>query len=257
MKAENKLFGPMMFCSIGAMGDSLVVNGIVRYYAALSKHLYTAARPNQVRTLTHLYEDEPNITVIEYESNEQIEAFIRDNGLGRINPPDTYMIPDDKKQLVPLWDEQWYNFYCVPFALRYANFKLPKNLSGSRTLYDRVVKNAKYILTHRTFGRAANTKIDLDYTGWRKSAGLENIENFQIIDIDPSLSDDMLDYVDLIRHAAEIHCVPSSFFCLTDSLFNQTSAKLFYHEIRSETIMRVNNCWNQNAWTFINYANKL
>ena len=67
----------------------------------------------------------------------------------------------------------------------------------------------------------------------------------------------MLYYKTLIENAEEIHCVPSSVFCFVDSITKLTKAKLFYHDVRKQTIMRINNPWNDHRWTKINYDTKL
>ena len=66
---------------------------------------------------------------------------------------------------------------------------------------------------------------------------------------------DMMQYVKLIQHAEEIHCVPSSFHCLVDSI--QTNAKLFFHDIREKTSMAVNTQWNNFKWNEVNYEYRI
>jgi hypothetical protein len=64
-----------------------------------------------------------------------------------------------------------------------------------------------------------------------------------------------MEYVELIKNAEEIHCIPSSFHCLVDGI--ETPAKLFFHDIREKTSMAVNSIWNNHRWTMVNYNPRL
>ena len=65
----------------------------------------------------------------------------------------------------------------------------------------------------------------------------------------------MMQYVDLIKNAEEIHVVPSSFHCLVDSM--ETNASLYFHDIREKTSMAINSDWNNHRWTIVKYQNRL
>jgi hypothetical protein len=79
----------------------------------------------------------------------------------------------------------------------------------------------------------------------------------KIIEITPNITKNMLQYAKLIENAKEIHCVPSSFYCLTDSITERTSANLFFHDIRAATLMQINSKWNNNRWNIVKYDRKL
>ena len=54
----------------------------------------------------------------------------------------------------------------------------------------------------------------------------------------------MLDYLDMIYFADEIHCIDSSFFHLVDSIPN-LNASLFFHDVRKNiTNFQKTKKWN-------------
>ena len=79
----------------------------------------------------------------------------------------------------------------------------------------------------------------------------------KIIQIQTGHTPNLLDYMQLIRHAQEIHCIPSAFHCLVDSVIPQTNAALFYHDVKVNTLMHVNSRWNAWRWNVVYYDVKL
>ena len=71
----------------------------------------------------------------------------------------------------------------------------------------------------------------------------------------PNETSDMMQYKTLLENALEIHCAPSSIFCLVDGM--EVRGRLYYHAMRASTLLRVNSKWNNYKWNIINYATKL
>jgi hypothetical protein len=139
--------------------------------------------------------------------------------------------------------------------MRYSNFRLPKHVDGSNELYDALVKdNEPYVLIHnKTFHHPNGLPIDIE--GFRRANGLPDIK---VIHVEESLDGrNMLRWIKLIQNATEIHAVGTGFWCFVDSMFNQTQAKLFFHDARAFSYTRVNSVWNNNCWTIVNYSEKV
>ena len=113
--------------------------------------------------------------------------------------------------------------------------------------------NENYILVATGRGDIGDSS-PIALTEVRKHYNLS--ENIKIITID-SLSNNMMHYVKLIQNAAEIHCVPSAFYCLVENMHKHTNAKLFFHANRANTLMNVSSVWNNYRWNIIEYARKL
>lgn len=252
----SKIFNQMMFPAVEGMGDSLVITGIVRHFASICERIYVPTTVACLPTLTTLYSNQPNIQLLPTVDPEPLKQLVQDQKLVVINPMDMHATWINGRWRTLLWDEQWYTFYQLPFHTRYTGFNLPHQLPGSTKLAAQLVTHPEYILTHTEIGTRPGEFLPIDMHSWRAQAGLAPIDQFQIININKDLSPNMMDYVDLIRNASEIHCVPSSFFCLVDSINSQTEAKLFWHDLREDTVMRINNRYNNNRWCVIHYDTK-
>lgn len=250
-----KPFDKMMFCASGSMGDSLVTAPIVKNFASMCNQMYVPVAAWQFPTLQTLFEVDSNVVLVDYQDPVIMDQISSQQSLTKINPPPIFEVMINNVPCRVLWDEQWYTYFQLPFSLRYTGFTFAYKLPKSEHLFHQTVKQTKYILVHSEMG-PNRFKCAVDLNHWRESAGLDSLENYQIIDINEQLSSNMMDYVDLIRNASEIHCVPSSFFCLVDSIACETKARLFYHNMREGTHMRVNNAHNQQRWCFINYQQK-
>lgn len=249
----GRAFGRMVFCSVGTLGDYFVMAGAIRHFAAQCEELHIPTRPQHYKVVSQMFEDVQSISVASYADFADVENKMAVENWGRINAPDVAFVSQDGADVPAFWDEQCYTFYNLPFSTRY-NYQLPYNLYDSQRMFGRLtilIPDGKYILTHRKFGLtggAAASEIEI---------AIPNPNNYQIIDLDESLTSNILDYTHLIMHATEIHCVPSSVFCMVDSMINYTKAELYYHNIRKSTVMRINNQWNTHRWNIINYDRQL
>jgi hypothetical protein len=250
------IFDDMIFPKIGNMGDSFVTSAIVRHFSKMCNKIHVPVAAWQIPTLTTLFQDDPGIQVMAYSDNLSLDPFIKQNNLVKINSPPIYTQGNQKDGIsAVLWDEQWYTFYDLPFSLRYSGFHLPRNLKSSENLYDRLYKDRPYVLVHKHIRN--NEYVSIDLQSYRSQFDLKPLNNFDIIEIEPSVTPNILDWLDLIRNASEIHCIPSCIFCLVDGMVNQTKAKLFYHNIRRSTRMRVSNRWNRYLWIPVNYPDHI
>jgi hypothetical protein len=257
-----KIFDQILFeggTKLAALGDAIIVNSIVHRYAKDAEKLYLPARTSNLDTIKCLYQDHPNIEIVPYVVKEDVDVFLKGKTYTKIGAPDIeftdiYLPYISEAIPVPVnWDRQLYEFYDLPISAKYKGFQLPKHIEGSDELYQRLTQgDDNYCLVHQqTFH---HSKIDLRLYEWRAQY---NLPQLKIIEITPDITSNMLQYIKLIENAREIHCVPSSFFCLVDSVFDRTSANLFYHNIRATTFMQVNSKWNNNKWNIVNYARKL
>jgi hypothetical protein len=128
---------------------------------------------------------------------------------------------------------------------------LPKHIEGSDELYNELSGGEPYILIHR-FSNDFPAGAPVNISAFR-AAG--NLPDYKIIEIRDGITDNMMQYVKLIENAQEIHCIPSSFHCLVDSV--PTRARLFFHDIREKTSMAVNSAWNDNKWIMVHYPERL
>jgi hypothetical protein len=244
MKIFDKLFfiGPM------GLGDNFVLNGMVHYFGDRCNELHLPTQSKFFKTIETLYQDYPNIKVVLIPNDlVQEEQYVKENNLSRILRVPLVQSKIRNYQLIPMWDIQLYSNYEVSFGLRYSNFRLPKHINGSEELYQTLSNGEPYVLVHRFTGDSIQG-LPIDINSFRKS---NNLPDIRVIDINETITDDMMQYIKLIQHAEEVHCVASSFHCLVDSV--KTNARLFFHDAREKTSMAVNTQWNENRWIIVNY----
>lgn len=250
-----KLFDKLFFDSSVGLGDAFVMNGIVRHFASNCNKLYYPARGEFFETLKCLYQDEPNIEVWRFYSNEQEDFFVANNNLPRLRSPalvtsEIHRVGCKPERIQIHWPQQIYENFDIPFSYRYKNFKLPKDIPGQEELYNKLTEGeTEYALVALHASDHPNG-IPVDVEGIRQLQGKDPIK---IIKIVAGQTENMLSYKLLIEKATEIHCIPSSFFNLVDSMVTDISAKCYFHDIRLNSLMKVNSRWNEHRWDIINY----
>ena len=241
----------MCFPPQGSIGDCFVMAGAANWFSDRCNHLVFPVlnKANQAEIAHCLFRDNPKITVFPYNDPacSDLNIIINKERLMMITATVAFAVTMEDGTRAPiLWDEQNYTLMDIPFSVRYNHFRLPNVEKEAKELFNRVVKNPSYILCSQQMrNKGSVAKLKIPDTG------------DQIIELTEELSSNIILYSELVKHAKEIHCVPSSVFCFIDSITHTTKAKLFYHDIRKHTLMRINNQWNNHRWNIISYDYKL
>jgi hypothetical protein len=255
MKPFEKLF----FDSAVGLGDAFVMNGIVHHYARLCGTMYYPARAEFFDTLTCLYSEYPNIEVWRFYDQGQEDWFVENNKLQRIRSTplittEIHRVDCAPERIHVHWPQQIYENFDVPFKMRYLDFHMPDHIEGSQELYDRLTEgDTEYVLVHR-FASDHPEGIPIDVPKFRADRGWPMIK---IIEVREGQATNMLQYKKLIEGAKEIHCIPSSFFNLVDSMVTNIKALPIFHDIRKNSLMKVNSQWNKHRWTVVDYNVRL
>jgi len=243
-----KLFDKLFFMGPMSLGDSIVANGIVNYYADRCHELHLPINHSFKESLHYLYSESSNIKCVEFPPNPSTysleDEYCNKYKLSRVLRPPVYSQPDNADIRLPyLWNHQLYSLLELPYELRYSNFRLPKETEKSKELASSFEE--PFALVHRgTFDNpnGLNFYVSSDY---------------KIIDLTAPLSANIFDYVGLIRKAEDIHCVSSAFLWLVDSIVSkQDNKNLYYHDVRKTAIMHVSNPWNDFKWNVVYYHGK-
>lgn len=248
-----------LVCPLG-LGDYFVCNALVRHYLLLAHKVFLPVVPHYTDTVSCLYSDFSNIVVVPYLGLQQEQEFIKQNNLTVINFRTIFENLNIKfsgaagEKSVPIhWDRQMYEHFDWCFSKRYSQFRLPSNIPNSASLKAKLAPTTPYVLFHKYSSNHVGG-FEIDLANWRPAAGLD--PSLSIVEVSLGHTANLLDYVDLIKNAAEIHVVASSFFCLVDSLFDQTNAHLFFHDIRADAVLQVNSRWNNHRWHMVYYGEK-
>ena len=250
-------FDKLFFDRCVGLGDAFVMNPIVHHYARMCKTLYYPARGEYFETLKCLYQEYPNIEVWRFYSNDQEDVFLKtypDVIHLKSLPLITQEIDRKNCELEKIqihWQQQLYENWDIPFKMRYLDFHMPKTVAGSAELYAWLTEGVDdYILVHR-YASDHPDGIAIDVPGYR---ALKGLAPKKIIEIRPGQTENMLQYKKLIENAAEIHCVASSFFNLVDSMIFDIKGVPIFHDIRKNSLMKVNSRWNEYKWQVVTYG---
>ena len=223
------------------LGDHFICNGLVN---ALSKQakIYLICKEVYYETISCLYTDNFNVNLLALASDSYIGEFEQVAQIQKVLQKDLIRVGfqniDHNR-----FDRNFYESIGMPFEYRYTMFRLPQINQKASKICQELSHGQDYVLAHR---QSSESKYDI------------NIQtHLPIIDVDFSVTQNMMNWVDLIKGASQIHCVPSSFYCLVDSIATTLKGKLFYHDIRKGTLLNPNNEFNDNCWNVISYDTKL
>lgn len=199
------------------MGDHFTCNGLVHTIADDFKQCHLICKEKYYNSVKHLYEDFENIVVVPIvKEPEDIVEYAQKVNLQILKIGFEHVDPAK-------FERSFYEQLEIPFENKNKRFTLPKNLEGSKALYNKVVSEIgnEYIFIHdeSSVGKyQLNIKSDLP----RFTAQMED-------------TNDTLDYIDLICNAKEIHVINSGIYPLIPPLLEQgklKADKVVYHKCR-------------------------
>jgi hypothetical protein len=244
------MYDELYFGYPSSLGDTIVTSPIIRLYAKKSNILYCPAGSASYESVKCLFQDAENIQVIPYD--EYMHKYENAKTGSKILPWGFHQvaITRNASNLIEInvcWDRQIYDYFDLPFSLRYTGFKLPEKIEGAQTLYEKLTGCVDdYAIVHKTM-HIDNHRFDYDVQPW-----LDNSVS-RVIEIVPGVTNNIFEYIEVLKHAKQIHVISSSLFCFIDSIANQLNAKLFFHDVRKSTIMTINNHFNKSPWNLIYY----
>lgn len=196
------------------LGDHFICNGLVHTIAEQLDKINLVCKPHLEKTVKHLYEDYKNIEIFPI-VDENIDSLNLAQSLNC-----KLLMVGFQHTNYNSFEKSFYDQLNIPFNYRYEKFRLPNRLDGSKKLYEKTNLH-DYVFVHKV-----SSVGDFDL----------NIEtNLPIFNATKDDTDDVLDYVDLICNAKEIHFINSGIYPLITQLFKlgKTKAeKICYHNIR-------------------------
>jgi hypothetical protein len=228
----------------GGLGDQIICNGLINHWSE-TKFVYLTCRLFTLETLTCLYKDNPNVEIRPIGSRYLgLEHEKEINALGQVLQIKPIGVCTHDISLLR-YQECMYEWLAIPFEYRYSKFRLPNEIPKRKELYDKLKPNKKYALISN-LGSSGFNKINWD----------EHIDpNLDRLFLGP-VTDNLLDWIDLIMEAEEIHCIPSGPFHFVDSIWSLVKGQKFFHNSRSGTNFNPNNEHNQHCWKVIKYDKK-
>lgn len=229
-----------------ALGDAIVWNPIVHKLAEECNILYHPSAKHNLETMKCLYQDYKKIIVLE--QNEYEEKRRATINYGKWDKSYTHI------KLVPLkplnvpfflcnvnWERQIYEHFDLPYSFRYTGFKLPKYVDGAQELYEKLTNGCKeYVVVNKYIG---HFNEELKFNVEAHTKGLK------VIEINPWITNNMLQYIELFRNAKQIHTPGTATFCLLESMKYELNADLYFHDLRRNYVAFL----DSDRWKVIKY----
>ena len=228
------------------MGDSIICNGLVRHLLSTQTETITLiAKKSIENSMRFMYRDLPTLDFLFFDTYDAVAEFIKTN-----NPRPIlkfgfeYISHHEHLASANIqFDQMYYHLANLPFSLRWDNFFVLRDHKREAELFEKFnIKEHDYIFVHDVY----STEIPFMKEGiFRK--------DLPIVKPIIGMTDTIFDYLYLIEHAAEVHCVCSSFKNLIDSL-TTVHCPLFFHKNRGS--FKDNKKWISSCrldWIHIDY----
>jgi hypothetical protein len=199
------------------LGDHFMCNAIVHHMARKHGEVDLIVKEHLVKTMCHLYEDFDNIFIVPV-----VEEFSQSVQYAQHYKKDLHRVGFDKCDFNNFEDSFYIQLELDPKE-EYDGFILPTNLENSKKFYQTVTEKLgqEYIFVHDISSyRSFDLNIDSDYPRF-------------VVNKDDT--DDILDYVDTICNAKEIHVINSGLSNLVFQLYHKNMIKtseVYFHDAR-------------------------
>jgi hypothetical protein len=206
------------------LGDHIICNGLIRKLSE-SYDVKLFCKNHNMLNVIQMFLDIKNISLIGINSDLDVNKYISDNQCLKLG---IALNTNFDKSMAESWDQIFYTQANIDFMLSWKNFYVPKPFTQL------TVPSHPYIFMCN-----------------KGSDGIDRI-NYDIIRSDLPIiygnTGGFFDNIDLITHAAEIHCIDSSYIHLIDRLPEDNTA-LFFHKYH---IYRTNSNYTlKKKWTII------
>jgi hypothetical protein len=220
------------------LGDHIVSAGMVNYIAenqANDKKVYLLCKKNNFENVKNIFSKNKKVIVFNIEdTNEYAAALNLCNTFNleyiRIGH-EKYSEAYEKKYG---WDcgQVFYYLAKIDYRNRFEKFTYEYNEEKNLNCFNFLnPKNEKYVFVHDDPNRGYNLFPQVN-------------ESFKIIKNNNKFS--LFDYIDILKKAEEIHVMPSSFYCLIESI-PDINAKLYCYNIRGVNF----GSYNMHSWNII------
>ena len=199
------------------LGDGIVINGLVRHFAADHEVSVICKRHNQI-SLAFMYRDEPKVSLVTTDNDQDMSdddfadaacRHIKGHGK-RVLLLGMY---GDRKNYTPqAWDQSMYAQAGVPFEQRWNDFRCSRQPSC-----ELVAPKGDYIFVHD------------DPTRGFSIPEHRLPHRISVVKPVPGKADNIFSYWDLLENAKELHLIDSSFAILADSLPDLKATKIVVH----------------------------
>jgi hypothetical protein len=200
------------------LGDHIICNGLVHCIKKRMEcsNIFLLTKPEYLQTITKLYEDFPDIQLVGLPEEYRLKEGEFSMTLSQVNSIPLLKVSFMQDRKTP-FDLAFYRQLGIDFRNRWSEFRAPTNVPEAEAFFKKLVKADRYCLVAN---QSSVGEIEIDV----RTA-------LPIYYLRVGMTPNLLDWLVVIKNAAEIHCVDSAVFHLVDSL-DLKNTKLFYHDIR-------------------------
>jgi hypothetical protein len=227
------------------LGDAIVCSGFVNVLSEKRTTYVLCKEKRYATSITSLYKSNKNVKIVSLTSDHLDHSGnpIPDVIRAELNDDFEFLKIGFNLDLHQHNRYDWYFYECanVPFQLRYEKFVPPDILNSQQAFYEKHAPKDKYVLIHNmsSQGYHPHMNVETDY------------EKVYVNDV---WSNNIFDWVYLAQKAEEVHCAPSSFYCMMDSY--PTTNKLFFHYVKVWADINPNNDFNNHKWNLVRYPSE-
>lgn len=187
------------------LGDHIICCGLVRHFARLHPHVFVLCKEHNCPSVKWMFADLKNLTVVDVLDDYHADRIVRMPQMTVGNRCDIMRLTASGHG----FDRQFYSQAGVPFEERWSGFHV------ERAPQQHYVPLGPFCLIHD------------DHLRGFKIADPQG-PNIIRVTYDPD-TPNIFQWQAILEMAAVIHCIPSSFAILADSLTLRPDVKLFLH----------------------------
>jgi hypothetical protein len=205
------------------LGDHIICNAIVRNIRKkLTNKLFLFCKPYYFNSVSFMYRD-IDLTIVPFDDKDVINFF------NEISPKQQIIIGHQFLNISGgiSFDEAFYKQIGLNFNKRWSDFYVERDNNRERDLVNKLRPADTYAFVHEDPTR--NFIIDRTHIA----------SNLNIVTPQDGLTDNIFDYLNIIQHATEIHCIDSCFKLMIDSAFNRSDLKgklIFHYNLKNKNI---------------------
>lgn len=201
------------------LGDHIICNGLVRSIVAQEEYknslIHLFCKEHNCDSVSFMYKDISNLYVLQ--GDDAYVNYWYSNKPNLITIGHQYYSPSANSN----FDTAFYKQMGVPFSARWDKFYVSRDLCTEKDLFHKLnLTPNNYIFLHDDPTR--NLVIDRTH-----------IQNKELPVITPSMfkTSNIFDFLTVMEHAAELHCMDSCFRLLFDSINNINKLPKIFHHI--------------------------
>ncbi len=212
------------------LGDHIICNGLVRYYAEQYDKVFVFCKPHNVNSVEYMYRDNKSIEILSV-GDDEAKNFVYKN------PQYNYLIVRAtfnnrrkiSRDIIP--ESQ---VFTIPFdIILYDIVKLPIEDKWNKFYFERDVKREKAI--YKKFGLKKRDKFAFVHEDKeRESEITKHLPDMKIVRPDVTMKGvlSVFDYLYIIEKAEEVHCIDSAFLNLIDCMQLRDTGLFFHKYVR-------------------------